>query len=99
MCMGVATANSVLVISFARERYEALGDPVQAARAYQHAMQLQPSDVGYVLLARALRGVLPETDVRFDVVPGSLHGGPAFETEENMARVFAFLSAALAPAV
>jgi CzcA family heavy metal efflux pump len=31
MCMGVATANSVLVISFARERYEALGDPVQAA--------------------------------------------------------------------
>jgi len=31
MCMGVATANSVLVISFARERLEALGDPVQAA--------------------------------------------------------------------
>jgi multidrug efflux pump subunit AcrB len=31
MCMGVATANSVLVISFARERYDALGDPVQAA--------------------------------------------------------------------
>jgi CzcA family heavy metal efflux pump len=31
MCMGVATANSVLVISFARERYEALGDPVAAA--------------------------------------------------------------------
>jgi multidrug efflux pump subunit AcrB len=31
MCMGVATANSVLVISFARERYEALGDPVLAA--------------------------------------------------------------------
>jgi CzcA family heavy metal efflux pump len=31
MCMGVATANSVLVISFARERYEALGDPVVAA--------------------------------------------------------------------
>ena len=45
----------------------------------------------------ALRGVLPETDVRFDVIPGSLHGGPAFETEENMARVFAFLSVALAP--
>jgi len=41
--------------------------------------------------------VLPETDVRFDVIPGSLHGDPAFETEENMARVFAFLSAALAP--
>jgi multidrug efflux pump subunit AcrB len=31
MCMGVATANSVLVISFARERYEELGDPVRAA--------------------------------------------------------------------
>jgi multidrug efflux pump subunit AcrB len=31
MCMGVATANSVLVISFARERYDELGDPVQAA--------------------------------------------------------------------
>jgi CzcA family heavy metal efflux pump len=31
MCMGVATANSVLVISFARERYEALGDPIAAA--------------------------------------------------------------------
>jgi multidrug efflux pump subunit AcrB len=31
MCMGVATANSVLVISFARERYEELRDPVAAA--------------------------------------------------------------------
>ncbi|HLH92723.1 MAG TPA: efflux RND transporter permease subunit [Xanthobacteraceae bacterium] len=31
MCMGVATANSVLVISFARERLDALGDPIQAA--------------------------------------------------------------------
>jgi multidrug efflux pump subunit AcrB len=31
MCMGVATANSVLVIAFARERYEVLGDPVAAA--------------------------------------------------------------------
>jgi len=29
--MGVATANSVLVISFAKERYEELGDPVAAA--------------------------------------------------------------------
>jgi len=32
MCMGVATANSILVISFAKERYEELGDPVAAAR-------------------------------------------------------------------
>ena len=31
MCMGVATANSVLVISFARERYSVSGDPVAAA--------------------------------------------------------------------
>jgi multidrug efflux pump subunit AcrB len=31
MCMGVATANSVLVISFARERLEELGDPIKAA--------------------------------------------------------------------
>jgi multidrug efflux pump subunit AcrB len=31
MCMGVATANSVLVISFARERLAELGDPVAAA--------------------------------------------------------------------
>ncbi|OWQ45113.1 RND transporter [Roseateles noduli] len=31
MCMGVATANSVLVISFARERLEELGDAYAAA--------------------------------------------------------------------
>jgi multidrug efflux pump subunit AcrB len=31
MCMGVATANSVLVISFARERYAEIGDPRAAA--------------------------------------------------------------------
>ena len=31
MCMGVATANSVLVVSFAKERLEELGDPVAAA--------------------------------------------------------------------
>jgi CzcA family heavy metal efflux pump len=31
MCMGVATANSVLVISFARERLDALGDATAAA--------------------------------------------------------------------
>src|SRR6202012_2155386 len=31
MCMGVATANSILVVSFARERLAATGDPVQAA--------------------------------------------------------------------
>jgi multidrug efflux pump subunit AcrB len=31
MCMGVATANSILVVSFARERLDATGDAVQAA--------------------------------------------------------------------
>jgi multidrug efflux pump subunit AcrB len=31
MCMGVATANSVLVISFAREKLNELGDATQAA--------------------------------------------------------------------
>jgi multidrug efflux pump subunit AcrB len=31
MCMGVATANSVLVISFARERFDAHGNAVLAA--------------------------------------------------------------------
>jgi len=31
MCMGVATANSVLVISFARERLAQCGNPVVAA--------------------------------------------------------------------
>ena len=30
------------------------GDPAQAAHAFHEAMQLQPSDVGYLLLARAL---------------------------------------------
>lgn len=31
MCMGVATANSILVVSFARERFEATGDAVLSA--------------------------------------------------------------------
>jgi multidrug efflux pump subunit AcrB len=31
MCMGVATANSILVITFARERLLDLGDPIEAA--------------------------------------------------------------------
>jgi multidrug efflux pump subunit AcrB len=31
MCMGVATANSILVVSFARERLNELGDPLRAA--------------------------------------------------------------------
>jgi len=31
MCMGVATANSILVVSFARERFAELGDATKAA--------------------------------------------------------------------
>ena len=31
MCMGVATANSILVVSFAKERLEHHGDALQAA--------------------------------------------------------------------
>jgi len=31
MCMGVATANSILVVSFARERFAATGDAMKAA--------------------------------------------------------------------
>jgi multidrug efflux pump subunit AcrB len=31
MCMGVATANSILVVSFAKERFNQHGDPVTAA--------------------------------------------------------------------
>lgn len=31
MCMGVATANSILVVSFARERFRETGDAVQSA--------------------------------------------------------------------
>jgi CzcA family heavy metal efflux pump len=31
MCMGVATANSILVISFAKERLQDHGDPIEAA--------------------------------------------------------------------
>jgi multidrug efflux pump subunit AcrB len=31
MCMGVATANSVLVVSFARQELETTGDPIKAA--------------------------------------------------------------------
>jgi CzcA family heavy metal efflux pump len=32
MCMGVATANSILVIAFARERLDATGDAIRAAK-------------------------------------------------------------------
>ena len=31
MCMGVATANSILVVSFAKDRFNEIGDPLRAA--------------------------------------------------------------------
>jgi multidrug efflux pump subunit AcrB len=37
MCMGTATANSILVVSFARERMEEHGDAVRAALEAGHA--------------------------------------------------------------
>ena len=45
-----------------------------------------------LLLARSLRRIIRPGDVRLDILPASLHGGPAFETPENMARVFDFLA-------
>lgn len=41
MCMGVATANSVLVVSFAKEKLAELGDATQAAMAAGYA-RLRP---------------------------------------------------------
>lgn len=41
MCMGVATANSVLVVSFAKEKLTELGDATQAAMAAGYA-RLRP---------------------------------------------------------
>ncbi len=42
MCMGVATANSILVVSFARERLAATGDAVQR----RHRGRLHPLPPG-----------------------------------------------------
>ncbi len=45
MCMGVATANSILVVSFARERLEATGDATIAAHRGRHdALPPRPDD-------------------------------------------------------
>src|SRR3546814_19515514 len=41
MCMGVATANAILVVSFARERLVATGDAAEAARE-AGAVRLRP---------------------------------------------------------
>jgi hypothetical protein len=59
------------------------------------AMMMRAGGAIHVAGARYGGCLKPTSDSM--AVPGSLPGGPAFETEENMARVVAFLSAALAP--
>jgi multidrug efflux pump subunit AcrB len=69
MCMGVATANSVLVISFAKERYEELGDPVAAA-----------IEAGYVrfrpVLMTALAMIIGMTPMAFGLGEGGEQNAP-----------------------
>jgi len=69
MCMGVATANSVLVISFARERYDELGDPVAAAL-----------EAGFVrcrpVLMTALAMVIGMTPMAFGLGEGGEQNAP-----------------------
>jgi len=48
------------------------------------------------LLADRLRAYLPPENIRVDILQGSLHGGPAFDLPENLAKVFSFLAATLA---
>ena len=80
MCMGVATANSVLVISFARERYEELGDPVAAAleagfvrfrpvlmTALAMIIGMTPMALGARRGRRAERAARPRRDRRSDL--------------------------------
>lgn len=42
--------------------------------------------------AAKLKAVLGPEKVTLDLLEGAGHGGPSFETQENLARVFAFLS-------
>ena len=49
-----------------------------------------------LLLAERLRPFLEPRDLRLNILAGVQHGGPAFETPENMARVFKFLKIHLA---
>jgi acetyl esterase/lipase len=48
-----------------------------------------------LMLAAGLRLVMPEEQVKLDILPGCHHGGPDFETPANMAKVRAFLHKAL----
>ena len=46
-----------------------------------------------VLFAEKLRQAIGEENVTYIQLPGARHGGDAFETTENLDRVFAFLDA------
>ena len=69
MCMGVATANSVLVVSFARERLDVIGDPVQAAL-----------EAGYVrirpVVMTALAMIIGMTPMAFGLGEGGEQNAP-----------------------
>src|SRR4030081_2648988 len=69
MCMGVATANSVLVVSFARERLVELGDATAAAL-----------DAGYVrfrpVLMTALAMIIGMTPMALGLGEGGEQNAP-----------------------
>ena len=82
MCMGVATANSILVVSFARERLAATGDPIRAAveagvtrfrpvlmTALAMIIGMLPMALGHGRRRRAERAAGPRRDRR----PGLRH--------------------------
>src|SRR4029077_10569303 len=93
MCMGVATANSVLVISFARERYEELGDPIAAALEAGF-VRLRP------VLMTALAMIIGTTPMALGLGEGgeqnaplgrAVIGGPTFPTPPPVAALVAAL--------
>lgn len=73
MCMGVATSNSVLVISFARERLEQLGDATAAA-----------TDAGFVrlrpVLMTALAMIIGMAPMAFGLGEGGEQNAPLGRT-------------------
>eukprot|EP00128_Syssomonas_multiformis_P017686 Colp12_sorted_trinity150504_noHs@24912 len=48
-----------------------------------------------VNFAKKLTSILGEDKVSFELLEGAQHGGPQFSTEENVAKVFAFLNRVL----
>ena len=72
MCMGVATANSVLVISFAREKLDEFGDATRAAL-----------EAGFVRLRPVLMTALA---MMIGMVPMSLGMGEGGEQNAPLGR-------------